>query len=101
MTWVCSPQRYARELRTDVLFGLDGVPWIVDHMRLTWDERVVPWIMEDRKYLEPSIDEMARSTNVGIALQCPRIGRASRKLRGQQLDEVLGWPRSAADYRGP
>lgn len=69
---------------------------MVDHMRLTWDEGVVPWMQEARKYLEPRLNEIARGLNFRIALQCPRIDGASRKLRKQQLDEVVAWARQAA-----
>jgi len=96
VTWVCSPELHPCELRVDALLNIDGVAWMVDHMRLTWDEGIVPWMIEAQKHLEPRLDEMARSVNFSIALQCPRIDSASRKSRVQQLDEVLMWVRQAA-----
>jgi hypothetical protein len=96
VTWVCSPDRRPCELRVDALLSIDGVAWMVDHMRLTWDEGVVPWMIEAQDYLEPRLDEVAHGVNFRIALQCPRIDSASRKLRLQQLDEVLMWVRQAA-----
>lgn len=95
-TWVCSPERHPCELRVDALLNIDGVAWMVDHMRLTWDKGVVPWMIEAQKYLEPRLDEMARGVNFRIALHCPRIDGASRKLREQQFDEVVAWARQAA-----
>ena len=96
VTWVCSPDRRPCELRVDALLSIDGVAWMVDHMRLTSDEGVVPWMKEAQEYLEPRLDEIAHGVNFRIALQCPRIDSASRKLRVQQLDEVLMWVRQAA-----
>lgn len=69
---------------------------MVDHTRLTWDQGVVPWMVEAQEYLDPRLDEVARTVNLRIALQCPRIDSASPKLRVQQLDEVLMWVRQAA-----
>lgn len=98
--WVCSPDRLPCELRVDALLVINGVPWMVDHMRLTWDEGIVPWVKEACDYLEPRLDELARSVNAGLALQCPRIGGASRVDRRQQLDGIIAWARQAAeDFR--
>lgn len=97
VTWVCSPDRHPCELRVDALLAIDRVAWTVDHMRLTWDSGVVPWMKEAQEYLEPRLDEIARAVNHRIALQCPRIDDASRKLREQQLDEVVTWARQTAN----
>lgn len=55
-TWSYCPEQRPYALWVDGLLRSDWVPWMVDHLRLTRDERIAPWIMENQKYLESTLD---------------------------------------------
>ena len=99
--WQCSPEGVMcpSGMTMDAVVSVDGVPWMIDHTRLTWDDRVVPWIAEARAFLERELEVVAARVHARVVLQCPRIDGDKMGARKQQLAEVLAWAvEAAADF---